>query len=232
MFDRRVWDSIGNKKSCSFKIGTALDTLCRSKYNVTGVCSEFSCPLANTKYATVRAVDNQLYLYIKEPERCHTPSKMYEKILLSTDYAAALGEIDRHLEFWDKELIHKCKQRMTKLTEYLERVAGMRVTGQRELTVRRTKMNRREKVRALRALNTVNFEKEVGAELMMRLEAGIYGEEAKDKYERASEKQKKLARKRFVTDFEESTEAPDYGKDKRKRRDRKKEKEGEQTMEW
>ncbi|KAI5170012.1 protein MAK16 [Pancytospora epiphaga] len=232
MFDRKIWDSIGNKKSCSFKVDSPLDTLCRNKYNVTGICSEFSCPLANSKYATVRAIDEKLYLFVKEPERCHTPSKMYEKILLSTDYATALKEIEEHLEHWDKELVHKCKQRMTKLTEYLERVADVQKNGQKELMVRKTKMNRREKVRALRALNTVNFEKEIGAELMMRLEAGIYGEEAKDKYVRGSEKQKKVERKRFVTDFEESTENQDYGRDKRKKKGKKKAKEEEGAMEW
>lgn len=227
MFDRKIWESIGNKKNCSFKIDTKLDTLCRNKYNVSGVCSEATCPLANTKYATVRSIDEALYLFIKEPERSHMPKNVYEKIRLSDDYGRALQEIEEHLEFWDKEIIHKCKQRMTKLTEYHERIQYLREHGQKEYMVRKTKMNRREKIRALKALNTVNFEKEIGDELMMRLEAGIYGDEAKEKYEHAQERIKKARKKRYVADFEESGEAEDRGREKAKKKKKK-----EAATEW
>lgn len=230
MFDRKIWDSIGNKKTCSFKLHTKLDTLCKNEYNVTGLCNEFSCPLANTKYATVRSEGEELYLYIKEPERAHMPRNMYEKIKLSSNYQEALMEIEKHLEFWDQEVIHKCKQRMTKLTEYHERIEYIREHGQTEYMVRKTKMNRREKVRALRALNSINFEKEIGDELLMRLEAGIYGEENKEKYERAVVKEKKLKKKRFVTDFEESDEVAD--KKKKKQKKQKKEEREKVQMEW
>ncbi|KAI5152121.1 protein MAK16 [Enteropsectra breve] len=228
MFDRKIWDSIGNKKSCSFKLDTSLDVLCKNKYNVTGICEEFSCPLANTKYATVRSVDEKLYLFVKEPERCHSPKIMYEKILLSENYEQALEEIEKNLEFWDQQVIHKCKQRLTKLTEYHERVDYLKEHGKQEFMVRKTKMNRREKIRALKALNTVNFEKEVGQELMMRLEAGIYGEESLQKYEDAKQKEKKRLKKRYITDFEESEHADD-----RPTKDKKKKKEKEvHNVEW
>jgi protein MAK16 len=228
MFDKRIWDAIGNKKTCSFKLDTKLDTLCKNEYNVTGICNEFSCPLANTKYATVRSIGEEMFLFVKEPERCHTPNKMYEKIKLSSDYQTALKEIEEHLEFWDAEVIHKCKQRMTKLTEYHERLEYLKEHGDQQLAVRKTKMNRREKIRALRALNSINFEKEIGNELLMRLEAGIYGEENKEKYETAIEKEKKKKSKRFVTDFEESAEVADIPKKKK----RKKEKKKQVEMNW
>lgn len=231
MFDRKIWEAIGNKKNCSFKIDTALDTLCKNKYNVTGICEEFSCPLANTKYATVRSIDEVLYLFIKEPERAHSPKLAYEKIELSKDYNEALKQIEENLEFWDEKVIHKCKQRMTKLTEYHERIEYLRENGQQEYMVRKTKMNRREKIRALKALNTVDFDKEIGDELMMRLEAGIYGEENKEKYERAQERQKKLKKKRFVADFEESETVTDLGSDKKKEK-KKKEKKEKEAVEW
>lgn len=229
MFDRKVWESIGNKKSCSFKLDTKVDTLCRNKYNVVGICSEFNCPLANTKYATVRSIDEKLYLFIKEPERVHSPARMYERILLSEDYHEALKEIENNLEFWDEELIHKCKQRLTKLTEYHERIQEAKEKGMTKLMPRATKMNRREKMRALRALNTLNFEQEIGEELMLRLEAGIYGEEAKYKYETAREKHKKQQSKRYVTDFEESEEASKPSKKKTKT---KKDKKEQAVTEW
>jgi len=225
MFDKSIWDAIGNRKSCAFKLDTKLDTLCKNEYNVTGMCNELSCPLANTKYATVRSIDEELFLFVKEPERCSTPKEMYEKIKLSSDYDQALKEIDEHLEFWDPELIHKCKQRMTKLVEYHERISYLRENGQKEFVARKTKMNRREKIRALKALNSVNFEKEIGDELLMRLQSGIYGEENKEKYERAVEKEKKKKRRRYVADFEESGEVVDVPK-------KKKEKRKEEAMEW
>lgn len=228
MFDRNLWDAIGNKKTCSFKINTKLDTLCRNVYNVTGICNEFSCPLANSKYATVRCINEELFLFIKEPERCNTPKNMYEKIKLSDNYEEALKEIENNLEFWDKEVIHKCKQRMTKLTEYLERLAESKEQKE-ELTVRKTKMNRREKIRALKALNSINFEKEIDEELMERLKSGIYGEEKKEKYERAVEKFEKKKKKRYVADFEESDDKTDRPK---KIKDKKKEKQKEMAMEW
>lgn len=223
MFDKKLWDAIGNKKTCSFKICTKMDTLCRNVYNVTGICNEFSCPLANTKYATIRCVGEEMFLFIKEPERCNTPKHMYEKILLSKNYDEALKQIESNLEFWDKEVIHKCKQRMTKLTEYLERLE-LSKNETAELAVRKTKMNRREKIRALKALNSINFEKEIDDELMERLRSGIYGDDKKERYEKAVEKLGKAKRKRYVADFEESQEVVDKPKKKSKKK--------EQIMEW
>lgn len=228
MFDRTVWESIGNKKSCSFKMDSKIETLCRNKYNVTGICNEFSCPLANTKYATIRSIEGRLYLFIKEPERIHTPAKMYEKILLNEDYKEALKEIEYNLEYWNKDIIHKCKQRLTKLTEYHERIREAEEKGMTELVPRTTKMNRREKIRALRALNTLNFEKGIGDELMLRLKSGIYGEEAKYRLEKAQEKEKKEMKKRYVADFEESDELPV----KERKKTKNKEKRREKAMEW
>jgi len=230
MFDRELWDTIGNKKKCSFKLDTKADTLCKNKYNVTGLCNEFSCPLANSKYATVRSVNEEMYLFIKEPERCRTPATMYEKIKLSGDYKEALLEIERNLEFWDPEVIHKCKQRMTKLTEYHERLEYVKEHGQKEYMVRKTKMNRREKMRALKGLNTLNFEKNIGEELMMRLEAGIYGEEAKNRYEHAKDKHDKERKKRYVVDFEESEEIKVSEPESKKKKEKKGKK--KEVMEW
>ncbi|KAL6122874.1 mitogen activated protein kinase [Nucleospora cyclopteri] len=218
MFDRKIWDSIGNKKSCAFALPTKAETLCKNKYNVTQLCNEFSCPLANTKYATVRLINDKIFLFVKEPENCNSPIKMYEKIELSLDYEKALKQLDENLEYWDKEIIHKCKQRMTKMFECLQRKRELAEEEQPVFTVRKTKMNRREKVRALKALNTLRFEKEIGEELMERLQQGIYGEELKDKAEIAEEKAKNYKKKRYVADFEESDIVEDKGKKTRKKK--------------
>src|ERR1700724_399104 len=67
-------------------------SFCRNEYNVTGLCSRQSCPLLS-KYATIREQNGVLYLYIKTPERMHSPAKWWEKYKLSQNYQTALTQV-------------------------------------------------------------------------------------------------------------------------------------------
>lgn len=175
--DDVVWQVI-NQSFCSHRIKAPSGQIfCRDPYNVTGLCTRQSCPLANSKYATVRSHKGKIYLYIKTPERAHTPAKLWEKIKLSKNYVKALKQIDEHLLHWNKFFRHKCKQRFTKLTQVAitERRLALREEERHYVGVA-PKVKRREENRERKALAAAKIEKAIEKELLDRLKSGAYGD--------------------------------------------------------
>ena len=125
--DEVIWQII-NHEFCSFKSKVARErTFCQNQYNVTGLCIRSACPLANSKYATIREHDGVCYLYMKTIERSHTPKHLWEKIRLPSDYMQALEIVSKHLEYFSKYLIHRNKQRLTKIHQMLIRMRKLKL---------------------------------------------------------------------------------------------------------
>ena len=121
----RLVRQIINHGHCSYKVKTSGDTFCRNKYSVTGLCNRSSCPLANSRYATVieeggatATVKSQklsfnvivlcplfmltgtAYLCMKTVERAHKPSTLWHRVALDKNYAKALKQVDSLLSHW------------------------------------------------------------------------------------------------------------------------------------
>jgi protein MAK16 len=129
----------------------------------------------------VRSENGVLYLYMKTIERAHMPSKLWERIKLSENYARALQQIDERLIYWPKFLIHKCKQRMTRLAQVALRSRKLVREDERmgETLVGRMapKVRRRETTRERKALAAAKLERQIEKELIERLRSGAYGEQ-------------------------------------------------------
>ncbi|KAI1080635.1 Mak16 protein [Whalleya microplaca] len=181
--DEIIWQVI-DKQFCSFKLKTTKEkNFCRNEYNVTGLCNRQSCPLANSRYATVRAhpTKGTLYLYMKTIERAHQPAKLWQRIKLSQNYATALKQIDEQLMYWPKFLMHKAKQRVTRLTQVAIRMRRLAKEearlGERLVPKLAPKIRRREETRERKAEAAAKLERTIERELLQRLREGAYGDQ-------------------------------------------------------
>lgn len=117
-----------------------------------------------------------LYLYVKVVERAHSPKSLWEKIKLPKNYAAALKEIDEQLQFWPHHIIHKCKQRLTKIHQFLLRSRKLMNRRSKALVPIKKKLERRDATREAKALTASKLTDVIKGELLDRLQKGAYGE--------------------------------------------------------
>lgn len=76
---------------------------------------------------SLRVVTGHCYLFIKTIERAHLPKDMWEKIKLPRNYAQALALLDKHLAYWPNFIVHKAKQRLTKIHQMLIRMRKLKL---------------------------------------------------------------------------------------------------------
>lgn len=176
--DEAIWTAIGPAgQFCSFKhkIKNPPETFCRNPHNLTGICTRVTCPLANSLYATVLDHEGVLFLYVKTPERAHTPRHLWEKIKLPRSFAEALQLIDRELQFWPAHQINRVKQRLTRIKQVQARMRKLATRDRQvDLVPIKQKTIRREKTREEKALTAADVDAQVQEELMDRLKAGQY----------------------------------------------------------
>jgi protein MAK16 len=122
-----------------------------------------------------------MYLYMKTVERAHMPSKWWERVRLSSNYAKALEQLDERLIYWPKFLVHKCKQRLTRLTQVQIRMRNIAKEedrlGEKIVPKLAPKIRRREDTRERKALSAAKVERAIERELIERLRSGAYGDQ-------------------------------------------------------
>ncbi|XP_059447080.1 uncharacterized protein LOC132178628 isoform X3 [Corylus avellana] len=127
-------------------------------------------------FATMTSAAGVFYLYMKTIERAHMPNKLWERVKLPRNYEKALEIIDKHLMYWPKFLLHKTKQRLTKMTQMRIRMRKLALKTREKIMTTPRKEKKRESRREEKAEKAAALDKSIEKELLERLQQGVYGD--------------------------------------------------------
>ena len=111
---------------------------------------------------------------MKTAERAHTPKDLWESVKLDPSYNKALEQIDTELQYWPKFLVHKCKQRFTRLRQILIKRRKIKLEGSAEYKVVSHKAERREITRLAKITKSAMIENHVKNGLLQNLKDEKY----------------------------------------------------------
>lgn len=104
------------------------------------------------------------------------PNKLWERVKLPRNYEKALEIIDNNLLYWPKFLVHKTKQRLTKMTQMRIRMRKLQLKVREKIMTMPRKEKKREARREEKAEKAAVLEKRIEEELLERLKKGVYGD--------------------------------------------------------
>ncbi|KAK4597926.1 hypothetical protein RGQ29_015444 [Quercus rubra] len=113
---------------------------------------------------------------MKSIERAHMPNKLWERVKLPRNYEKALEIVDKHLMYWPKTLVHKTKQRLTKMTQMRIRMRKLALKTREKIMTTPRKEKKREARREEKAERAAALDKSIEKELLERLQKGVYGD--------------------------------------------------------
>lgn len=103
------------------------------------------------------------------------PNKLWERVKLPRNYEKALEIIDKHLLYWPKFLVHKTKQRLTKMTQMRIRMRKLSLKTREKIMTTPRKEKKRVARREEKAEKAALLDKAIESELLERLHKGVYG---------------------------------------------------------
>ncbi|CAL6312883.1 unnamed protein product [Bathycoccus prasinos] len=122
---------------------------------------------------------------------------MWQLVRLNENYDEAFHQVSKALEYWPKFLVHKNKQRLTKITQYLIRGRNL---------AKNTKEEKEERSEG-KAQMAARIDSSIEQELLKRLKSGLYDDiysfsSSKYEGEIIEQKQKKIKEEREHVELE------------------------------